>query len=64
MEPDIDPAKLFQRAPEVLNMLSDLSRVILAHWRDCPPEVQMRAGNAVALIFDLQKSVDIHKQQE
>jgi hypothetical protein len=54
-QPEIDPAKLFQQAPAVLNQLARISQMVLAAWKDAPVELRLAAGDAVALIARLAK---------
>jgi len=58
--PDIDPAKLYAQADRVLNQLAALTYAVVKSWDQyhVAPQVRAEAGNAVALIMSLRKSVD------
>jgi hypothetical protein len=56
-EPEIDPRKVFERAPEILNALANLSAAVIESWAQyhASPKVRQLAGDAVALIVSLRK---------
>lgn len=55
--PEIDPKKLFETAPAVLNQLAKLTEAVIQSRAKyhVAPEVMREAGNAVILIMKLRK---------
>jgi hypothetical protein len=59
-QPEIDPRKLFENAPAVLNMLARMTDSLFFYQKAgwiMPPGIRMAAGDAVALIVKLRKDL-------